>query len=122
MLIQHSPHDAYRRVDFDARVAAARPDQLVALCFEQFDLALGSAITAAERGDNARKSAGLTRALAALTALQLGVDRGAAAGPALLQFYAGLRRRVLDSLLEPDPAALGAVRRDAADVARALVS
>ena len=120
MLVQQSPHDAYRRVDFDARVASARPDQLVALCFEQFDLALGSAIAADRRGDNARRSASLTRALAALAALQLGVDRTAAGADALLQFYDGLRRSVLGSVPMFDPATLARARRDALDVAEAL--
>ncbi|MCB2058681.1 MAG: flagellar protein FliS, partial [Novosphingobium sp.] len=68
---RHSPQETYRRVDFDARVAGADPRQLVALCYEQLIAALGSAIYAATSGDNALKSASLTRALAALTALQL---------------------------------------------------
>jgi flagellin-specific chaperone FliS len=69
-----SPAEAYRKVDFDARIAGADAGQLVLVCYEQLGSALGSAIHAAAAGDNARKSAGLTRALAALTALQLGLD------------------------------------------------
>jgi flagellin-specific chaperone FliS len=120
MLTGRNPHDAYRRVDFDARVASARPAQLVELCFDQLGLALGSAIRAAELADNQRKSAGLTRALAALTALQLGVDPKASGAAALLDFYAGVRRAVLDSVPKFDPVRLNAVRRDVADVSGAL--
>lgn len=120
MLTQPNPHEAYRRVDFDARVVAARPGELVAVCFEQLSLALGSAIRAADQGDNARRSAALTRALAALTALELGVDRGATGAGPLLQFYAGVRRTVLDSVPQFNGARLAALRTDVDEVAAAL--
>ncbi|MCZ8321628.1 MAG: flagellar protein FliS [Novosphingobium sp.] len=120
MLANLSPQEAYRRVDFDARVATARPDQLVSLCLEQLSISLGSAIRAVELNDNHRKSAGLTRALAALTALQLGVDRAAPGAAALLQFYAAVRQAVLDSVPSFDPARLRQVRLDVEDVAEAL--
>lgn len=120
MLVQPNPQEAYRRVDFDARVAAARPGELVAVCFEQLSLALGSAIRAAEQGDNARRSAALTRALAALTALELGVDRQAPGAGPLLQFYAGVRRSVLDSVPQFDGPRLAALRRDVDEVGQAL--
>jgi len=115
-----NPQEAYRRVDFDARVAGADPAQLVALCYEQLIGALGSALIAAERGDNGFKSRSLTRALSALTALHLGVDQGQAIAPALLQFYGAARQAVLDSVLAFDPAALAGVRRDFIDIARAM--
>jgi len=122
MLAQRNPHDAYRRVEFDARVASARPEQLVALCYQELSTALGSAVRAHERGDNQRRSAGLTRALAALTALQLGIDgRAAGAGP-LLQFYGGLRQAVLDSVPSFDPGRLLSARRDVEEIAAALVA
>lgn len=122
MLALRNPHEAYRRVEFDARIASARPDQLVALCYQELAVALGSATRAHERGDNQRRSAGLTRALAALTALQLGIDTGAAAAPALLAFYAGLRKAVLDSVPQFDPARLSAARRDVEEVSAALIA
>jgi len=120
MLALRNPQDAYRRVEFDARIAGARPDQLVALCYQELAVALGSAIRAHERGDNQRRSAGLTRALAALTALQLGVDARADAAPALQQFYAALRQMVLASVPRFDPARLTAAKRDVEEVAAAL--
>lgn len=103
MLMMRSPHEAYRKVDFDARVAGATPQQLVALCYEQLITALGSAQFAHETGDNRLKSQSLTRALSALTALQLGVSPDAAVGPALIQLYDAARRSVLDSVLAFDP-------------------
>ena len=120
MLALRNPHEAYRRVEFDARIASARPEQLVTLCYQELAMALGSAVRAHERGDNQRRSEGLTRALAALTALQLGIDSGAAAAAALQSFYAGLRRTVLGSVPQFDPARLLAAKKDVEDVAAAL--
>lgn len=120
MLALRSPSEAYRRVDFDARVGAAGPGELVALCYEQLDLALGQAIRASARGDNARRSESLTRALSAITALQLGVDEASALAPALDRFYEAARRTVLGSVPGFDAAALTALRADFADVARGL--
>ena len=119
-MAQHSPREAYRRVEFDARVEGADPHGLVTLCYEQLVSALGGALLAQERGDNARKSSSLTRALSAVTALQLGVagDKGIAA--ALLQFYAAARRTLLDSVIRFDAAAIAALRQDFAEIAAAM--
>ncbi len=120
MLALRSPHEAYRKVDFDARVAGADPQQLVALCYEQLIAALGSAVFAHASHDNRLKSQSLTRALSALTALQMGVTQGAAIAPALIQLYDAARRAVLDSVLNFDPTTLGTVRQDFIDISRAL--
>lgn len=115
-----SPHEAYRKVDFDARIAGAGPLQLVVLCYEQLAIALGSAIHAAACGDNARKSAALTRALAALTALQLGLDHGQTIAAALNTFFETSRRTVLDSVLKFNPATLQGLRDDVSEIAGAF--
>jgi flagellin-specific chaperone FliS len=120
MLAHHNPREAYRRVAFDARVAGAGSGQLVLLCFEQLDLALGSALLSATRRDNAAKSQALTRALSSLTALQLGIDREATLAPALRQFYEAARARLLDNVLAFDPEAMRALRGDFAEIAKAL--
>ena len=120
MLALHSPREAYRRVEFDARVSGAKPAELVLVCFEQFGAAVARAQSAAASGDNLLKSQSLTRALAALTALQLGIDQRQPLAPALDQFYTAARRTVLDSVLRFDHAALAAVDRDMADIAAAL--
>jgi len=122
MLARHTPQDAYRRIEFDARVAGSRPADLVALCYQELVMALGSAIRADERGDNQRRSTGLTRALSALTALQLGVDPASPGAGALQQFYGGIRQAVLSSVPLFDAARLAAARADVQDVARALLS
>lgn len=120
MLALRNPHDAYRRIEFDARVASARPEQLVGLCYQELAIALGSAIRSHELGDNQRRSAGLTRALAALTALQLGIDRSAPGAAPLQRFYGGLRQAVLASVPDFDPQRLAAAKADVEDVAAAL--
>lgn len=121
MLAQSNPHEAYRRVDFDARVAGADPAQLVSLCFEQLISSLGSAMFAAERGDNPLKSQSLTRALSALTALRLGVNQNGAIGPALLQLYEAARKAVLDSALAFDPQTIATIRQDFIEISRAML-
>ena len=116
----NSPREAYQRVEFDARVSAARPAELVLVCFEQFAAALARARSAAASGDNQLKSQSLTRALAALTALQLGIDQRQPLAPALDQFYAAARHTVLDCVLRFDSAALAALGRDMTEIAAAF--
>jgi len=120
MLARRSPSEAYRRVDFDARVEASDPRQLVGLCCEQVVSSLGAAIFAASRGDNAHKSQALTRALAALTALDLGVSGDDAMARALRQLYGAARRTVLDCALRFDADRLAQVARDFREIGAAL--
>lgn len=116
----HSPAATYRRVDFEARVAGARPEELVLVCYEQAIDALGSALSAERAGDNPRKSEALTRALAALTALQLGVDEGNPVAPAVGQWLNASRSRILDSVLAFDPAGIAELRADLSEIAGAF--
>lgn len=116
------PGEAYRRVDFEARVHGANPRQLVDLCLEQLAGSLGRAIYAAETGDNAAKSAALTRALSALTALQMGVDGSNPAGAALIQLYEAARRSVLDSALRFDGVRLATIRDDFLEIRQAMLA
>lgn len=122
MLAQRSPHEAYRRVDFDARVAGASSAQLVALCYEQLVGALGTALYAEERGDNALKSQSLTRALSAITALNFGISGQGGVADALRQLYAAARRAILDSALAFNRETLAAIRQDFIDIGKAMQS
>lgn len=120
MLAQHNPQTVYRRIDFDARVSTSDPGQLVQLCYEQLISALGTALFANDRNDNRMKSEALTRAVSALTALQLGVSGQGTVVDALHQFYDAARRSVLDSVLRFKPAIIATIRQDFIDVAQAL--
>ncbi|MYL97502.1 flagellin [Novosphingobium sp. FGD1] len=125
MMLLTSPQEAYRRVDFDARVSGAGPAELVHLCYEHLVSALGTAVHADRRGDNCLKSRSMTRALTAITALQMGLagggdgDTGGVAG-ALNQIYEAARRTVLDSALHFDSERICVLREDFLEIGRAL--
>jgi flagellin-specific chaperone FliS len=120
MLASRSPNEAYRRVDFDARVEGADPRHLVGLCYEQLISSLGSAIFAQERADNSLKSQALTRALSAITALLLGIAGEDAMAQALRHLYEATRRAVLDSAIQFDAEKLGTIRQDFIEISRAM--
>jgi flagellar protein FliS len=120
MLAIRSPNEAYRRVDFDARVEGADPRHLVGLCYEQLASSLGSAIFAQERRDNSLKSQSLTRALSAITALQLGVSGENETAQALRHLYEATRRAILDSAISFDARLLGTIRQDFIDILLAM--
>ena len=117
-----SPRDAYTRVEFNARIAGASAAELVLVCYDQLVAALAKAERAASTGNNQTKSEALTRAVSALTALQLGVDRSQPIASSLLQFYAAARKTVLDSVLRFDAPAIQTLRRDISDIAQAMRS
>ena len=120
MLAQRNPHEVYRRIDFDARISASDPRELVAVCYEQLIGSLGSALWAFERGDNLLKSQSLTRAMAALTALQMGVKGSDGVADALHHIYTAARHALLDSVLLFDAATIIRVRQDFRDIAESL--
>ncbi len=120
MLAIRSPNEAYRRVDFDARVEGSDPRHLVGLCYEQLVSSLGSAIFAQDRGDNSLKSQALTRALSAITALQLGVSGEDKTAGALRHLYEATRRAILDSAIRFNPEILGTIRSDFIEISRAM--
>ncbi|HEX4846905.1 MAG TPA: flagellar protein FliS [Novosphingobium sp.] len=120
MQILRSPQDVYRKVDLDARIAGADPQQLVLLCYEQLGTALGSAVHAAQAGDNARKSAALTRALSAITALQMGLDTAAPVSAALATFLDAARHTVLGTVIAFDAPALERLKSDVTELAAAF--
>ena len=120
LLARQTPLDAYRRVDFDARVQGCDGAALVQLCYEHLIGALTSALHASARADNAAKSQAMTRALSALAALEMGVSGEAGVAEALRQFYRGTRAAILDSVLSFDAARITAVRGDIRDIAAAM--
>jgi flagellin-specific chaperone FliS len=122
MLALRNPQDAYRQVDFNARVHGASPHQLVDLCLEQLGVAIDRSLAAAAIGDNIVKSSSLARATAALTTLILGIDPTSPVSGALSQLYRSARRTVLDNAVHFDRAALSQIRIDFDDVRSALLA
>lgn len=120
MLRAIDPHEAYRRVELDARVAGSHGADLVRLCLREVDMALGQALWAQgnQRPDVRRRA--LERAQNGLGALRLGVDRQNPVGPALLAFYQGLAAKVAQGQGRFDPARIGQVRAELAEVTAAL--
>ncbi|MFM5908737.1 MAG: flagellar export chaperone FliS [Novosphingobium sp.] len=120
LLARNTPQDAYRRVELEARIGGSDPRQLVTLCYEQLIGALGTALHAAERGDNQKKSEGLTRAMSAVTALQLGVTGEGEVTWALRHLYEATRKALLDSVLTFDARAIAVIRQDYIDILGAM--
>ena len=121
LALHNTPRAAYRRVAVDARIRGAGPAELVALCFEQVVAELGGAIHAHNSGDAARRIEGLTRAHAALTALEMGLDRSQPISAAMLQLYGAARERILRSVTAFDAAALQTIRADFREIGAALL-
>lgn len=121
MLRAVDPHEAYRRVELDARVAGSHGADLTRLCLREVDTALGQALWAQEnqRPDVRRRA--LERAQNGLGALRLGVDRQNPVAPALLTFYEGLTATVAQNQVRFDPARVAAVKADLAEVTSALL-
>ena len=119
MLAQQSSPTVYRRIDFDARVGSSDPGR-AELYYEQLVAALGIALFAHDHNDNRMTSEALTRAVAALTALQLDISGRGGVVDALHQLYAAARISVLDSALRFKPATIAAIRHNFVDIARAL--
>ena len=120
LLARNTPNDVYRRVELEARIGGSDPRQLVTLCYEQVIEALGSALHAAGRDDNQGKSKSLTRALSALTALQLGVSGNDGVSGALRHLYEATRKALLDCVLSFDAAAITAIRKDFTEILHAM--
>lgn len=120
MLTHCSPSEAYRKIDFDARVAGSQPQELTLLCYEQLVAALSRADFADRQADNAARSAALAQALSAVTALKLGTDPTHPIAEALQIMFENARLRILASVPVFDRAGLASVRADFAEIGSAL--
>lgn len=116
------PAEVYSRIEFDARVSGAGKEELVLVLIEQLLIALQSAIFAHENRLNERKSAAMTRAIAALTALELGVVSSSEndMGASLLTFYREAKKSILDSVVKFDSDAFAGLYADFSEIRQAL--
>ena len=120
MLATTDPREAYRRSAFDARVQSGDAGALVTLCLEQAIDHLGVALSANERQLPTLRSKSLTKAMTAITALEMGVDSTAPLADALFQFYRSARQTVLDSVIMTDSARIAELRTDLSEVLTAF--
>lgn len=107
------PATTYRRVEFDARIEGSDGAALTRLCLER---AIAEIARARSAPDRTTRADALASAGAALLALVEGVAPDNPLRRPLLEFYGGVRARVLGSLAKPDDAALAQAGRDLADV------
>ena len=122
MLKPANPSEAYRKVAFDACVAGSKGPELVRLCIDDVGAALGQALWAETNGRADLRRNSLARAQQGIAALRLGVDRKNPLGPALLTLYEAMATTITACRFRFDPAAIGRVRDDLADIARAMLA
>lgn len=120
MLALTDPHEAYRRSEIDARIHGSDPQALVSFCLDQAIAGLSHAVIAFQQGNATIRSKALTRALTAVTALEMGVDRTAPMAEPLLQLYGSARKCLLDSVLSFNADGLLAIRDDFAEIRAAF--
>lgn len=120
LALREDPAAAYRRTAFDARVRGSTSGELALLCIEQVADAINRALIGHARADNGGRAEGLTRAHAALTALEMGIDRAAPLAGALAQLYGAAREEILVAVTDFDPQRLSRIRGDFREVAAAL--
>ena len=120
LMLRQNPHDAYRKVQVNARILGSDHKDLVAICFEQVVSEVGRAIRANDTGDTTNRSEALTRAIAAITALEMGLDRNNPVAGALEHLYAVARETILGCVVSFDTEAMSEVRSDFAEIGAAL--
>lgn len=108
-----NPAVTYRRVEFDARIEGSDGAALTRLCLERAIAEIARARSAADR---TTRSDALAGAGAALLALVEGVAPDNPLRRPLLEFYGGVRARVLATLAAPDDTSLAEAGRDLGDV------
>ncbi|MBL4792616.1 flagellar protein FliS [Citromicrobium bathyomarinum] len=120
MLASSEPRAAYQQANFDARVQGGTAQDIVVYCLDELALTLGMLRQADMRGNRAGRSAAITRGIAILTALEMGVDRDNELSASLLHFYEGSRRLLLGSIGETQIEAIDVLRADVIEIRDAL--
>ena len=120
MLASSEPRAAYQQSNFDARVRGGTAQDIVVYCLDELALTLGMLRQADMRGNPAGRSAAITRGIAILTALEMGIDRENELAASLLHFYEGSRRLLLGSVSVTQVDAIEALRADVIEIRDAL--
>ncbi len=120
MLASTEPRAAYQQSNFEARVRGGTSQDIVVYCLDELALTLGMLRQADLRGNRAGRSAAITRGIAILTALEMGVDRDNELAASLLHFYEGSRRLLLGSVSETQVDAIEGLRADVIEIRDAL--
>ncbi|KPP92593.1 hypothetical protein SAMN04515621_2546 [Erythrobacter sp. HL-111] len=119
MMPERNAATAYRRVELDARIEAARGSELTRICLEEVVAALGQALAALERRPNANPRESLARAHGIALWLALSVDPANPVRDALVQFYGGLASVIRRNMVRAVPDEIAGARGDFADLLEA---
>ncbi|MBS7671345.1 flagellar export chaperone FliS [Croceicoccus gelatinilyticus] len=114
------PAEAYRQVEFDARVNGASPHELTAICFEQLIASIGTAIYAHEAENPELRSRSISRAVSSVIALEMGISGNDVVANAMRDLYGRARQSLLASAIRFNPDALAMIRTDFSEIAEAL--
>ncbi|GAB5348458.1 flagellar protein FliS [Alteriqipengyuania sp. 357] len=120
MLAQTDPRTAYQQSNFDARVRGGSAQDIVIYCLDELSLTLGQLLQADLRGNRAGRSDAITRGIAILTALEMGVDRENELASSLLDFYEGSRHLLLGSAATTRTGDIETLRGDVIEIMNAL--
>jgi len=118
-LLSRNPAAAYRRVEVDARIEAARGAELTRICLEEVVTALGQALLAIERDPGVAPREALARAHGIALWLGRSVDPANPLHEALVQFYGGLASLIRRNMVRAVPEEIAQVRCDFADLLEA---
>lgn len=121
MLKRANPSEAYRKIAFDACVAGSKGPELVRLCLDDVQAALGQALWGEGNGRVDVRRAALARAQSGIAALRFGVDQTNPLGPALVTLYDAMAATVTANRFRFDAAAIARVRGDVADISKAML-
>ena len=116
MLALRNPTDAYDRVSLGARIVGSDPRQLTRLCMDHAIDCLGRALASDAIGATDKRSSSLTGCMNALAALSMGVNTRQQMGSSLIQFYEGLRARIMTCFKDFNRATIDEVQQDLRDV------
>ncbi|MEQ8773025.1 MAG: hypothetical protein RIC51_09355 [Erythrobacter sp.] len=113
------PAAAYRRVDVDARIEAARGGELTRICLEEVVTALGQALLSLERKPQLPPREALARAHGIALWLARSVDPANPLHGALVQFYGGLASLIRRNMVRAVADEIAQARSDFADLLEA---
>lgn len=116
-----SPAEVYSRIDLDARIEGAGPDELNRICFDALIESLGRAAMSRQRGDRSQSISAINRALTVIAGLQRAVDGEAEMGAVLVELYSSYSKRLRQLLVQSSGQELLEVRADMIEIADALV-
>ena len=100
--MQRNPAESYRRVAMDAAIFGSDARGLTRLCFDEFTQALSRASFAHRNDKSEMRGTSLVRALAALSGLRAGLDRGNSLAQAFDTVFSAADRTLRASLVTFD--------------------